>query len=345
MKKILAAMSGGVDSAVCCALLQRAGYEAAGGTMLLRPGAEPEAEDARAVCTVLGVPFYAFGWQAAFRDTVEADFCRQYAAGRTPNPCILCNKTIKFGLFLDEALRLGYDGMATGHYARIERDAGSGRYLLRMAADTAKDQTYMLYGLSQDQLRRSVLPLGEYTKAQVREIAADLGLHLASKHDSQDVCFIPDGDYCAYLTDSGMILTPGRFRDAQGKDLGPHRGAECYTIGQRRGLGLSFGERVYVTGKPWPDVTVGSNADLFSRRVFVEAVNYVAVEKLDAPMRVRAKLRYTPRFADALLIPTETGAELRFDAPQRAVTPGQAAVFYADDYVLGGGTIAGAEKA
>ncbi len=342
MEKLLTAMSGGVDSAVSCALLRQKGYQVGGGTMLLRSGAEAEAEDARAVCEALGVPFHLFSWQDAFRASIEADFCRQYCAGRTPNPCVLCNKTMKFGKFLDEALALGYDGMATGHYARIEQSGG--RFLLRIAANPAKDQTYMLYSLSQDQLRRSVFPLGSYTKAQVREIAADLGLHLASKHDSQDVCFIPDGDYCAYLVARGVVLTPGRFRDMRGTDLGPHRGAECYTIGQRRGLGLSAGERIYVTAKPWPDVTVGPNEALFSRRVFVENVNYIAAERLDAPRRVRAKLRYTPRFAAALLIPAEAGAELLFDEPQRAVTPGQSAVFYEDDYVLGGGIIVGAQK-
>lgn len=337
MRKILAAMSGGVDSAVCCALLARDHFETAGACMLLRPGAEPEAEDARAACMALGVPFHLFRFQEAFSATVEADFCRQYCAGRTPNPCILCNKTIKFGKFLDEALHLGFDGMATGHYARIEHDAGANRWLLRAAVDAAKDQSYMLYSLSQDQLRRSLLPLGGYTKTQVREIAADLGLPVAHKHDSQDVCFIPDGDYRAYLVRSGHPLTPGVYRDAQGNELGPHRGAECYTIGQRRGLGLSCGERVYVTAKPWPDVIVGPNEALFSRRVRVGNVNYIVA--LSAPRRVRARLRYTPRFAQALLIPTETGAELLFDEPQRAVTPGQAAVFYEDDYVLGGGTI------
>ena len=343
MEKLLIAMSGGVDSAVSCALLRQMGYDVGGGTMLLREGGEAEAEDARAACRRLGVPFHLFSWQAAFRDTVEDDFCRQYCAGRTPNPCVLCNRTMKFGKFLDEALALGYDGIATGHYARIER--GAGRCLLRIAADSAKDQTYMLYSLSQDQLSKSVFPLGGYTKAQVREIAAELGLNLASKHDSQDVCFIPDGDYCAYLVRRGVSLTPGRFRDMAGADLGPHRGAECYTIGQRRGLGLSAGERIYVVSKPWPDVVIGPNDALFSHRVFVEDVNYIAVDSLDAPRRIRAKLRYTPRFADALLIPTEAGAELLFDEPQRAVTPGQSAVFYEDDYVLGGGVICGAEKA
>ena len=182
MQKLLTAMSGGVDSAVSCALLQKAGHFVGGGTMVLCDGGEAEAEDARTVCEQLGIPFHLFSWQDVFRNTVEADFCRQYCAGRTPNPCVLCNRTVKFGRFLDEATVLGYDGMATGHYARIERSGG--RYLLRIAADPAKDQTYMLYGLSQAQLSKSVFPLGNYTKARVRELAAELGLHLASKHDS-----------------------------------------------------------------------------------------------------------------------------------------------------------------
>lgn len=337
MEKILTAMSGGVDSSVCGALLLRSGFEVGGAMMLLRPGAQGDAEDARAVCRTLGIPFHLFCWGEVFRDTVEDEFCRVYCAGQTPNPCVVCNKKMKFGLFLSEALRLGYDGIATGHYARIER--GGDRYLLRMAADRSKDQTYMLYGLSQAQLSRSRFPLGEYTKEQVRALAAELGLKVASKHDSQDVCFIPDGDYAAYLQRRGITLTLGRFLDQDGRDLGPHQGAERYTIGQRRGLGLSRGERVYVTAKPWPDVVIGPNEALFSRRVRVKNVNYIAVDSLDAPRRVQAKLRYTPRMADALLIPTEDGAVLEFDEPQRAVTPGQAAVFYEDDYVLGGGTI------
>ena len=340
MNKILTAMSGGVDSSVCCAMLLQNGLRAGGAMMLLRPGAMGEAQDAADVCRTLGVPFHLFCWGEVFRDTVEDDFCRVYCAGATPNPCVVCNKKMKFGLFLNEAPRLGYDGIATGHYARIERSGE--RYLLRMAADGSKDQTYMLYALSQAQLARSLFPLGALTKDRVREIAAELGLNVARKHDSQDVCFIPDGDYASYLQRRGIELTPGRFLDQEGRDLGPHQGAERYTIGQRRGLGLSFGERAYVTAKPWPDVVIGPNEALFSRRVRVKDVNYIAVDSLDAPRRVRAKLRYTPRFAEALLIPADNGAVLEFDEPQRAVTPGQAAVFYEDDYVLGGGTITGA---
>ena len=336
MEKILTAMSGGVDSSVCSGLLLREGFDVGGAMMLLRPGAQSDAEDARAVCRTLGIPFHLFCWGEVFRP-----FITDYLHGLTPNPCVVCNKRMKFGLFLDEALRLGYDGVATGHYARIERSGD--RVLLRMAADRSTDQTYMLYGLSQAQLRRSRFPLGEYTKDRVREIAAELGLKVAHKHDSQDVCFIPDGDYAAYLQRRGITLTPGRFLDMEGRDLGPHQGAERYTIGQRRGLGLSCGERVYVVAKPWPDVVIGPNEALFSRRVQVKDVNYVAVDAVTAPRRVQAKLRYTPRMADATLIPTEDGAVLEFDAPQRAVTPGQAAVFYEDDYVLGGGTITGSK--
>ena len=342
MNKILTALSGGVDSAVCCALLRQQGYEVGGATMRLHAAAAAECEDARAVAAQLEVPFYLFCWEQAFHALVEERFCQAYAEGKTPNPCIICNKTVKFGLFLDEALRMGFDGMATGHYARIEYDAGATRYLLRMADDRAKDQSYMLYTLSQNQLAHTLLPLGGMTKAQVREAAQALHLHLAHKHDSQDICFIPDGDYCAFLLRSGMTLTPGHFRDLHGRDLGAHRGAECYTIGQRRGLHLSCGERVYVVRKDGADVMLGANEDLFSKTVLVEAVNYIAVSQLDATCRVQAKLRYTPRFASATLIPTQAGAMLRFDEPQRAVTPGQAAVFYVDDYVLGGGTIVGA---
>lgn len=344
MKKILTAMSGGVDSAVCCALLKKQGFDVGGATMLLQSGAETEAKDAELAAKQLGVPFYLFQWKQEFHSMVETYFCDTYANGKTPNPCIVCNKKLKFGLFLNEALRLGYDSIATGHYARIEFDTASQRWLVRMAADPTKDQTYMLYSLSQDQLAHSILPLGTKTKSEVREIAYSLHLDLAHKHDSQDICFVPDGDYISFLLRSGLQLTQGHYKDMNGNDLGAHLGAECYTIGQRRGLHLSCGSRVYVVSKTGSDVIIGSNEDLFSKNVTVENINYIAVDHLETPMRIRAKLRYTPNFAKATLIPNEIGATLIFDEPQRAVTPGQSAVFYVDDYVLGGGTICSAAK-
>ena len=337
MEKVLTAMSGGVDSAVCCSLLQKQGFSVTGATMLLRCGAEGEVADARRAAEQMGLPFHVFDWRAAFEDRVQAPFRRAYQNGLTPNPCIVCNRYLKFGLFLEEALRLGYEKIATGHYAKIEWDAGANRYLLRMARD--KDQTYMLYSLNQYQLAHTLLPLGDYTKAQIRALAEELGLSLAHKQDSQDICFVPDGDYAAYLERCGVRLTPGDYYDMDGKKLCPHRGAECYTIGQRRGLGYAAGERKYVVAKEGNRVILGDNKDLFSSCVFVTDINYIAVEKLDAPCKVRAKLRYTPKLSDCLLVPSETGAKLLFDEPQRAVTPGQAAVFYIDDYVLGGGTI------
>lgn len=339
MESVLVAMSGGVDSAAACAVLQAQGFRVGGGTMVLRPGGETEAEDARRAAMQMGVPFHRMELQESFYQQVIMPFMRVYQSGGTPNPCVVCNRVMKFGLFLDKALELGYDKIATGHYARVVQRGG--RYLLLRPREAARDQTYMLYGLTQQQLSRTVFPLGDLTKAEARTLAAARGLDVASKRDSQDICFVPDGDYMAYLVAQGMKPQPGHFIGTDGTDYGPHRGMEAYTIGQRRGLDLACGKRVYVVGKRGGDVLIGENAALFSRRVLVGDVNLISVPSLDAPMRVQARLRHTTRLDWAELRPGETPntAELYFDAPQRAVTPGQAAVFYDGDVVVGGGTI------
>lgn len=337
MKKILAAMSGGVDSAVSVLLLQEMGYEVGGATMLLQPCGEAEAEGARKSATHLGIEFHLFDWQEDFRREVITPFKSVYQAGGTPNPCIFCNKALKFGRFLDQALALGYDGIATGHYAKVKEEHG--RYLLYTAEDQTKDQTYMLYHLSQEQLSRVIFPMGGYTKEQGRQKAAQAGLPAAAKQDSQDICFIPDGDYLQFLIRDGLVPQPGHFIGPKGEDLGPHKGLEAYTMGQRRGLEVAYGERIYVVGKHGTDVVLGSNADLMRSRVFVNDVNFIPFDTLTAPVRAQAKLRYTPNAAPCTIFPADGGVILEFDVPQRAVTPGQAAVFYDGSLVLGGGTI------
>lgn len=337
MKKLLVGMSGGVDSAVSVLLLQELGYEVGGANMLLQPCGAQEAHDAAESAKRLGIAFYMFDWQAEFRTHVIEPFEQVYIQGGTPNPCIFCNKTLKFGKFLEKALELGYDGVATGHYARVRQE--NGRFLLYTAEDRAKDQTYMLYHLSQTQLSRVVFPMGDYTKEQAREKAGLAGLPVASKHDSQDICFIPDGDYLAFLKRDGVIPQPGRFLGPNGEDLGPHKGLEAYTMGQRRGLEVAYGTRIYVVGKRGSDVLLGPNEDLFSTKVLVRDVNFIPFDQLKAPIRAQAKLRYTPNAAPCTIHPAEDGVVLEFDQPQRAVTPGQAAVFYDGDLVLGGGTI------
>ncbi len=338
MEKILVAMSGGVDSAAACVLLQQQGYTVGGATMLLRDGAEPEVEDARRAAQTLGIEFYCFDLRKEFEACVIADFTRVYQSGGTPNPCVICNQTMKFGHFLDKALALGYDGIATGHYARISEE--NGRFLLKIAADRAKDQSYMLCGLTQHQLAHTVFPLGEVTsKDETRLLAEQAGLDVAKKRDSQDICFVPDGDYMKYLTEHGLVPQKGNFITPEGAILGEHRGLEAYTVGQRRGLGMAFGQRAYVLGKRGTDVVIGENEQLFSKTVQVKTVNYIPFDVLQEPIRVQAKLRYSAKTADAWLRPTEDGCVLEFDAPQRAVTSGQTAVFYDGDTVLGGGII------
>ena len=337
MKKILVGMSGGVDSAVSVLLLQEMGYTAGGGHMLLQPCGKQEADDAKASASRLCIDFHLFDWQADFRRDVIEPFKQVYQSGGTPNPCIFCNKTLKFGKVLEEAAVLGYDEIATGHYARIRQE--NGRYLIYKAKDSLKDQTYMLYHLKQAQLSKVQFPMGEFTKEEARARALGAGLPVASKSDSQDICFIPDGDYLRFLTEDGVKLQPGHFIGPKGEDLGPHKGLEAYTMGQRRGLDVAYGSRIYVVGKKGTDVLLGENEQLFSNRVHVNDVNFIPFDRLDAPIRAQAKIRYTPKGADCTIIPTEDGVVLECDQPQRAATPGQAAVFYDGDLLLGGGTI------
>ena len=337
MKRILVGMSGGVDSAVSVLLLQEMGFTVGGANMLLQPCGGREAEDAAKSAAQLGIEFHCLDWQTEFRRDVILPFEQVYRQGGTPNPCIFCNKALKFGKFLEAALSLGYDGIATGHYARISLEGG--RYLLYTAKDKSKDQTYMLYHLNQYQLSHAVFPMGTHTKEEARAKAGLAGLAVASKHDSQDICFIPDGDYPAFLRADGVQLQEGHFRGPKGEDLGPHRGFEAYTIGQRRGLDVAYGSRIYVVGKQGTDVLLGFHEQLFSTRVQVRDVNFIPFDHLEHPIRAQAKLRYTPNVSPCTIHPAEDGVLLEFDQPQRAVTPGQAAVFYDGDLVLGGGTI------
>lgn len=338
MKKILVAMSGGVDSAGACLLLKRQGYEVCGATMLLRDGGEGEVEDARRAAQKIGVPFYCFDLRKEFRENVIVPFTKTYQAGGTPNPCVVCNRTMKFGLFLEKARELGCDAIATGHYARITEQ--NGRFLLSAADDRAKDQTYMLCMLNQFQLAHAVFPLAEIQdKNEIRRMLEREGIALAHKHDSQDICFVPDGDYMGYLTAHGLTPQKGNYITPEGKIIAPHKGMEAYTTGQRRGLGIAFGERAYVLGKRGADVIIGAENQLYSTEVFVSNVNYIPFDKPDGPIRVQAKLRYTTRFSDATLIPGKSGCRLLFDEPQRAVTSGQTAAFYDGNTVIGGGII------
>ena len=269
-------------------------------------------------------------------------FKEEYKAGRTPNPCVGCNRALKFGALMDRALLLGYDYLATGHYARVAFDAVSGRYRLLRGRDRRKDQSYVLYQLTQQQLSHLLLPVGEYEKPAVRALVREAGLGNADKADSQDICFIPDGDYAAFLARDGVDLIPGDFVDEEGNVLGRHRGLPCYTVGQGKGLGISLGKHVYVLGKDAAanTVTLGDNDRLFSRELTAGDVNWIAGEPPASPVRCTAKTRYSQNDAVAAAYPLPKGGlRVVFDEPQRAITPGQAVVLYDGESVLGGGMI------
>ena len=343
-KNALIAMSGGVDSSVAAYLALTQGLCCIGATMQLHPGdSSKQIEDARSVADRLAIPFYALDERNAFQREVMDRFVSDYEIGLTPNPCVVCNQKLKFGKLLDSALKLGCDYVVTGHYARIEHNPETGRYFLKKAIDSAKDQSYFLYGLTQHQLSHTYFPLGELTKAQAREIAEAQGFLTAKKKDSQDICFIPDGDYLSFMQQyTGRTYPAGDFLDQEGNIVGKHQGAVAYTLGQRKGLGLAMGQPVYVCAKDMSKntVTVGPNEALMHTSLLAKDWFWHTIPELTAPIRVFAKARSRMVEQPATVYPEENGfARVVFEEPQRAITPGQAVVLYDGDMVVGGGTI------
>ena len=351
MERAIIGMSGGVDSSVAAYLMKKAGYECIGATMRLYDSSTEEStccslddvEDAREVASRLGIRHYVFNFKDDFDRQVIQKFVTSYEQGLTPNPCIDCNRHLKFDRLLRRAQELGCNWVVSGHYAQIRQDPVSGRYLLYKAADRAKDQTYFLACLNQEQMAHIQFPLGGLTKTQVRQIAQENGFANARKRDSQDICFVPDGDYGAFLQRyTGKTYPEGDFLDLQGQVVGHHRGAACYTLGQRKGLGLAMGAPVYVCAKDMQrnTVTVGPGEALFSPALLAGDWNWYPFPTLTAPMRVTVKTRHSQFEQAATVYPEENGfARVEFDQPQRAVTPGQAVVLYDGDMVVGGGTI------
>ncbi len=354
-KSALIAMSGGVDSSVAAYLMQQRGFRCEGTTMRLYRNADiglsqfhtccsqRDIDDAAEVAFQLDIPYEVLDFTMDFKSRVIEKFIRIYESGGTPNPCIDCNRYMKFDSLLRFAEEKGLATIVTGHYARVEYDSGSGRYLLKKALDLSKDQSYVLYMLTQEQLSRTIFPLGELKKAEVREIAERLGFVNARKHDSQDICFVPDGDYVKFMEQyTGKHYPEGPFLDLDGKVLGTHHGAVGYTIGQRKGLGLAMGQPVYVCKKDMEanTVSVGPESALYTGTLFARDLNWISVPGLDGPMRVRAKTRYRQAEQPATVYPEGPDCiRLEFDQPQRAVTVGQALVLYDGELVVGGGTI------
>ncbi len=356
MEKALIAMSGGVDSSLAAKLVKALGYDCIGCTMKLYDNEDiglscqhtccslEDIEDARRIAHGLGMPYYVFNFKDDFRKTVIERFIRAYESGLTPNPCIDCNRYMKFEKLFDRAVILGCDYVVTGHYARIEQ-AGK-KFVLKKALDASKDQSYVLYFMTQEQLAHCLFPLGTLRKTQVRALAAQSGFVNAQKADSQDLCFVPDGDYAAFIErQTGRRCQPGNFETEDGTVLGRHSGIIRYTLGQRRGLGLAFGTRMYVKRLDVARnaVILGAERELYARALVTERFHWISGQAPSGAIRCRAKIRYRQKEQDALACPNADGSvRIVFDTPQRAVTPGQAAVLYDGQTVLGGGTIAAA---
>jgi tRNA-specific 2-thiouridylase len=357
MQRAIAAMSGGVDSSVTAAILLKSGFEVIGVAMRLglqddatRHPARPtccsieSVEDARRVARQLGISFYAVNFEAAFKAEVVDYFCEEYSAGRTPNPCIVCNEKLKFGKLLRLAYELEASYVATGHYARISRDEHTGRYILRKGIDTRKDQSYALFSLTQDQLKHALTPLGDYTKSEVRDMARSLSLKVAQRPESQELCFILDNNYNRFLQERmSDRVEPGPILDMAGNVVGQHRGIQFYTIGQRKGLG-SFGKPMYVARvDPLANtIVIGTKDDLLVDRLTASDANFVSIPKLNEHTKVTAKIRYNDPGTEAIASPLSGDRfGVIFSQPRMAVTPGQAVVLYDGDTVLGGGWIDG----
>ena len=343
-KKVVVAMSGGVDSSLTAALLKEEGYEVLGITMRHYDGDE-NLEVAHQVAQKLGISWHILDFTKEFKRLVIDYFCKEYLAGRTPNPCVICNLKIKFGLLLEKAKSLGADYLATGHYAINEYDQKSKRFLLKRGVDVSKDQSYFLYRLNQDILSYVLFPLGRFKKSQSREVAKKFGIKNYKKEESQEICFIPNDNYKKFLTQHiSETIKSGKFEDKEGNILGEHQGIPFYTIGQRKGLGVSLNKRMYVIEiNPQQNViTLGDDKDLYKDKLLVKDLSFISGDKLSDSIKVEVKIRYNSKKVPAIISPYGNDKILiNFEKPQRAITPGQSAVFYQVDVVIGGGIIEG----